>query len=225
MIDWTAVSPSSPKQALFEQFALVAKTLGHPQRLEIIEQLGQGPRSVDRLAEKLGLPIANVSQHLQNMRRAGLVAAERQGKFIIYRLTGTSVLDAVAALRALAEANLAEVDQVVRGYFRERDSLEPVSREELQARMKDGLVTVLDVRPADEFALGHVPGAVNLPLAELEERLASIKPGQDVVAYCRGPYCVMSFEAVARLREKGIAARRLEGGMPEWIAAGLPTET
>jgi rhodanese-related sulfurtransferase/DNA-binding transcriptional ArsR family regulator len=219
------VSPPSPKQALFEQFALVAKTLGHPQRLEIIEQLGQGPRSVDRLAEKLGLPIANVSQHLQNMRRAGLVAAERQGKFIIYRLTGPSVLDAVAALQVLAETNLAEVDQVVRGYFRERDSLEPVSREELQARMKDGLVTVLDVRPADEFALGHVPGAVNLPLAELDARLASIKPSQDVVAYCRGSYCVMSFEAVARLREKGIAARRLEGGMPEWIAAGLPTET
>ena len=218
------MSSPSPKQALLSQFALVAKTLGHPQRLEIIEQLGQGPRSVDRLADKLGLPIANVSQHLQNMRRAGLVAAERQGKFIVYRLSGQSVLEAVAALQKVAEANLAEVDKVVRGYFKARDSLEPVSRQELQTRMKDGLVTVLDVRPADEYALGHVPGAVNVPLAELEARLASMEPSQQVVAYCRGPYCVMSFEAVARLRERGFAAHRLEGGMPEWIAAELPTE-
>ncbi|WP_332701349.1 ArsR/SmtB family transcription factor [Devosia sp.] len=218
------MSAVSPKLALFEQFALVARTLGHPQRLEILEQLGQGPRSVDRLADKLGLPIANVSQHLQNMRRAGLVAAERQGKFVIYRMAGASVLEAVSALQKVAEANLAEVDKVLRGYFGERDSLEPVSREELQARMKDGLVTVLDVRPADEYALGHVPGAINVPLGELEARLASIRPGQQVVAYCRGPYCVLSFEAVAELRKKGIAAHRLEGGMPEWIAAGLPTE-
>jgi ArsR family transcriptional regulator len=218
------VSAVSPKLALFEQFALVARTLGHPQRLEILEQLGQGPRSVDRLADKLGLPIANVSQHLQNMRRAGLVAAERQGKFVIYRVAGASVLEAVSALQRVAEANLAEVDRVVRGYFGERDSLEPVSREELQSRMRDGLVTVLDVRPADEYALGHVPGAINVPLGELEARLASIGPGQQVVAYCRGPYCVLSFEAVATLRQKGIAAHRLEGGMPEWIAAGLPTE-
>lgn len=218
------MSTPSPKYAVFEQFALVAKTLGHPQRLEIIEQLGQGPRSVDRLADKLGLPIANVSQHLQNMRRAGLVAAERQGKFIVYRLAGPSVLAAVAALQKVAEANLAEVDKVVRGYFKERDSLEPVSRDELRTRIADGLVTVLDVRPADEYALGHIPGAINIPLAELEARLASIAPRKEVVAYCRGPYCVMSFEAVDKLRARGVRAHRLEGGMPEWIAAGLPME-
>ena len=216
--------PPSPKIALFQQFALVAKTLGHPQRIELIEQLGQGPRTVDLLADKLGLPIANVSQHLQTMRRAGLVSAERKGKYIEYSLSSSSVLAAVAALQRVAEDNLAEVDRVVRGYFRERDSLEPVSRKELPSRMNEGLVTVLDVRPADEFRLGHVPGAVNVPLEDLESALASLTPEQDVVAYCRGPYCVMSFEAVAKLRERGIPARRLEGGMPEWIAAGLPVE-
>lgn len=219
------MSSPSPKQALFAQFAIVAKTLGHPQRLELIEQLGQGPRSVDLLAEKLGLPIANVSQHLQQMRRAGLVAAERQGKFIVYRLADPSVLAAVASLQKVAEAGLAEVDKIVRGYFLERDSLEPVSREELQARMKDGLVTVLDVRPADEFALAHIPGAINVPVAELETRLASLAGARELVAYCRGAYCVMSFEAVAKLRQKGLAARRLEAGLPEWIASGLPVET
>ncbi|MFP9135730.1 ArsR/SmtB family transcription factor [Devosia sp. XGJD_8] len=218
------MAPPSPKFALFEQFALVARTLGHPQRLEILEQLGQGPRSVDRLADKLGLPIANASQHLQAMRRAGLVTAERQGKFVIYAMAGRAVLEAVGALQKVAKSNLTEVDRVVRGYFDARDSLEPVSRAQLQARIADGLVTVLDVRPADEYALGHVPGAINVPLDELDVRLASIGPDRQVVAYCRGPYCVLSFEAVARLREKGIAAQRLEGGMPEWIAAGLPTE-
>ena len=218
------MSSPSPKLALFAQFALVAKTLGHPQRLELIEQLGQGPRSVDLLAEKLGIPIANVSQHLQTMRRAGLVAAERQGKFVVYRLADPTVLEVVAGLQRIAENNLAEVDKIVRGYFAQRDSLEPVSRQDLRARMQDGLVTVLDVRPEDEFALGHVPGAINIPVGKLEEQLATLDPGQEIVAYCRGPYCVMSFEAVAKLRARGFDARRLQDGMPEWIAAGLPVE-
>jgi len=218
------MSSLSPKLALFAQFALVARTLGHPQRLELIEQLGQGPRSVDLLADKLGIPIANVSQHLQTMRRAGLVAAERQGKFVVYRLADPMVLEVVAGLQRIAENNLAEVDKIVRGYFAQRDSLEPVSRQDLSARMQDGLVTVLDVRPEDEFALGHVPGAINIPVGKLEEQLATLDPGQEIVAYCRGPYCVMSFEAVAKLRARGFAARRLQDGMPEWIAAGLPVE-
>ena len=214
------MSSPSPKLALFEQFALVAKTLGHPQRLELIEQLGQGPRSVDLLAEKLGAPIANVSQHLQTMRRAGLVAAERQGKYVVYRLADASVLAAMQAIQRVAENNLAEVDKIVRGYFEQRDSLEPITREELSGRLRDGMVTVLDVRPADEFALGHVPGALNVPLAELDARLATLDPEKDIVAYCRGAYCVMSFEAVSRLRVQGFRARRLEDGMPEWAAAG-----
>ena len=218
------MSSPAPKLALFAQFALVARTLGHPQRLELIEQLGQGPRSVDLLADKLGIPTANVSQHLQTMRRAGLVAAERQGKFVVYRLADPAVLDVVAGLQRIAENNLAEVEKIVRGYFAQRDSLEPVSRQDLSARMQDGLVTVLDVRPEDEFALGHVPGAINIPVGKLEEQLATLDPGQEIVAYCRGPYCVMSFEAVAKLRARGFAARRLQDGMPEWIAAGLPVE-
>ncbi|MBN9333305.1 metalloregulator ArsR/SmtB family transcription factor [Devosia sp.] len=214
------MSSPSPKLALFEQFALVAKTLGHPQRLELIEQLGQGPRSVDLLAEKLGSPIANVSQHLQSMRRAGLVAAERQGKYVVYRLADASVLAAMQAIQRVAENNLAEVDKIVRGYFDQRDSLEPITRAELSDRLRDDMVTVLDVRPADEFALGHVPGALNVPLAELDARLATLDPEKDIVAYCRGAYCVMSFEAVSRLRVQGFRARRLEDGMPEWAAAG-----
>ncbi|KFL27556.1 ArsR family transcriptional regulator [Devosia limi DSM 17137] len=214
------MSSPSPKLALFEQFALVAKTLGHPQRLELIEQLGQGPRSVDLLAEKLGSPIANVSQHLQTMRRAGLVAAERQGKYVVYRLADASVLAAMQAIQRVAENNLAEVDKIVRGYFEQRDSLEPITRDELSGRLRDGMVTVLDVRPADEFALGHVPGALNVPLAELDACLTTLDPEKDIVAYCRGAYCVMSFEAVSRLRAQGFRARRLEDGMPQWAAAG-----
>jgi ArsR family transcriptional regulator len=218
------MSIRNPKQALYEQFATVAKALGNPQRLELIEHLGQGPRSVDLLAMKLGLPIANVSQHLQSMRRAGLVSAERDGKFVNYRLADESVLAAFASIRTVAERHLAEVDRIVRGYFDARDDMEPVAREDLLRRMRDGLVTVLDVRPPDEFALGHVPGAINVPLGDLESRLQEIDPALEVVAYCRGPWCVMSFEAVSALRGRGISARRLEDGLPEWKAAGMPVE-
>lgn len=218
------MSTPSPKLALFAQFALVAKTFGHPQRLELIEQLAQGPRSVDLLAEKLGIPIANASQHLQTMRRAGLVAAERRGKFVVYSLADPTVLAAMQAIQRVAENNLAEVDKIVRGYFDQRDNLEPVSRVELSARLRDGMVTVLDVRPFDEYALGHVPGAISIPVSELEAGLASLDPSSEIVAYCRGSYCVMAFEAVAKLRGRGFNARRLEGGMPEWIASGFPFE-
>ena len=218
------MSIRKPKQALYEQFAIVAKALGHPQRLELIEHLAQGARSVDLLATKIGLPIANVSQHLQTLRRAGLVQAEREGKFVNYRLADDTVLSLFASVRSVAERHLAEVDRIVQGYFETRDSMEPVTREALAARMRDGLVTVIDVRPADEFALGHVPGAINVPLADLQARLPEIDPDREIVAYCRGPWCVMSFEAVAALRNRGFRARRLEDGLPEWKAAGLPVE-
>lgn len=218
------MSIQKPKQALYEQFAAVARALGNAQRLELIEHLAQGPRSVDALATKLDLPIANVSQHLQSLRRAGLVYGERDGKFVNYRLADAGVLEAFAAIRAVAEGQLAEVERIVRGYFDGRDAMEPVTREELIDRMKDGLVTVIDVRPSDEFALGHVPGAVNVPLGELENRVAELDPSREVIAYCRGPWCVMSFEAVAALRSKGYRVRRLEDGLPEWQAAGLPVE-
>lgn len=218
------MSIRNPKQALYEQFAAVAKALGNQQRLELIEHLAQGPRSVDALAGKLGLPIANVSQHLQAMRRAGLVTSERDGKFINYSLADESVLAAFAAVRTVAERRSAEVERVVRGWFDRRDDMEPVSREELASRMNDGLVTVIDVRPADEFALGHLPGAINVPLSELESRLPSLESSREIVAYCRGPWCVMSFEAVAKLRKRGFKARRLEDGLPEWKASGLAVE-
>jgi rhodanese-related sulfurtransferase/DNA-binding transcriptional ArsR family regulator len=215
-------SSESPKQALFIQFAAVAKAVAHPHRLALLEQLAQGERSVDVLADRVRVSIANASQHLQHMRRSGLVAARREGKFVFYRLADDSVLDLLASIRRVAEHNLAEVDRVVRDYFDDRDSMEPVSRADLMDRMKLGLVTILDVRPEDEFALGHLPGALNVQLSELERRLAKLDKSKEIVAYCRGPYCVLSYEAVALLRARGFKVRRLEDGLPEWRAAGLP---
>ena len=219
------MSSASPKHALFEQFALIAKAVGHADRLELLEHLGQGERSVDALAQRVGLGIANTSQHLQHLRRAGLVGSRRVGKFVFYRVADEAVVGLLGSLRQVAERNLAEVERIVRGYFADRDSMAPVSREELMRLTRDGLVTVLDVRPPDEFVLGHVPGALNIPLKELSKRLAELDPRQEIVAYCRGPYCVLSFEAVAALRERGFRARRLEDGLPEWRASGLPVQT
>jgi rhodanese-related sulfurtransferase/DNA-binding transcriptional ArsR family regulator len=212
----------NPKQALFVQFAAVAKTLGHAHRLELLEQVAQGERSVEILAQRTGLSIANASQHLQHLRRVGMVTARRDGKFVYYRLADDAVLDLVAALHRIAKRNVAEVGRVLRSYFYDRDSLEPVSREELLKRSRAGAVTILDVRPQDEFALGHLPNAVNIPLRGLESRLSELDRKQEIVAYCRGPYCVLSFEAVAALRKHGFKARRLVDGLPEWRAAGLP---
>jgi rhodanese-related sulfurtransferase/DNA-binding transcriptional ArsR family regulator len=216
------MSRQAPKQVLFAEFAAVAKTLGHAHRLELLEQLAQGERSVEVLAQRTGLSIANASQHLQQMRRGGLVANRRGGKFIYYRLNDEAVLDLLVALRRIAERNSAEVERVIRSYFDKRDSLEAVSRAELIERARAGAVTILDVRPEDEFALGHLPNALNIPLRELEARLGEIDPGHEVIAYCRGPYCVLSYEAVAHLRGRGFKARRLQDGLPEWRAAGLP---
>ena len=218
------MSSKDPKSALFAQFAAVAKAVAHPHRLALLEQLAQGERSVEVLADRVHVSIANASQHLRGMRSAGLVAARRHGKFVYYSLNDEAVLDLTAAVRHIAEKHSAEVDRIVRSYFRDRDSLEPVSRAELMERIRDGVVTVLDVRPPDEYALGHLPGAVNVPLRELEERVAGLGAHKEVVAYCRGPYCVLSYEAVAALRRRGFNARRLEDGYPEWRAAGLPFE-
>lgn len=211
---------TGPKQAVFAEFALVARALGHAYRLELLEHLGQGERSVDALADLVRISIGNASQHLQQLRRAGLVASRREGKFIFYRLADETVVTLLTSLRQVAERNLAEVEKIRRGYFDERDSMEPVTREDLLERAQAGLVTVLDVRPEEEFRLGHLPGAVNIPLGELHERLEELDPDREVIAYCRGAYCVFSFEAVAALRAQGRAARRLEDGYPEWKAAG-----
>jgi ArsR family transcriptional regulator len=219
------MSRTNPKHALFAQFASVAKTLAHGHRLELLEQLAQGERSVEMLAQRTGLSVANASQHLQQMRRAGVVAPRRDGKFVYYRLADHAVLDLLTALRGLAERNSAEVQQIIRSYFLKRDELEPVTRKQLIELSRTGGVIVLDVRPLDEFELGHVPGAINIPLRELEARLAELDPAQQIVAYCRSHYCVLSYEAVAALRRRGFKARRLEEGLPEWRAAGLPTAT
>lgn len=215
---------TGPKQALYSEFASVARALGSQHRLDILEHLAQGERGVEALAERVGLSVANASQHLQQLRRAGLVTSRRNGKFVLYRLADDSVLGLMAALSGIAERNLAEVDRIRRTYFDERDSMEAVSREELLQRTRDDLVTVLDVRPPDEFAVGHLPGAVNIPMSDLEARLEELDRDQEIVAYCRGPWCVLAFEAVAALRARGFNVRRLEDGLPEWRAAGLPIE-
>jgi rhodanese-related sulfurtransferase/DNA-binding transcriptional ArsR family regulator len=218
------VSSESPKRQLFRQFAAVAKAVAHEHRLELLEALAQGERSVETLATRTGLSMANASQHLQQMRRAGLIEASRDGKFVYYRITDGAVLDLVAALTRIGERHVAEVGKIICDYFHNRDDMEPVSRTELLTRMKKGDVQVLDVRPEDEFALGHVRGAINIPLNLLKKKLATLDPAKEIVAYCRGPYCVLSFETVAFLRSKGFTARRLEDGLPEWKAAGLPVD-
>jgi ArsR family transcriptional regulator len=214
-----------PKQAIYAEFAAVARALGHAHRLELIEHVAQGERTVETLARRTGLSVANTSQHLQQLRRAGLVVSRREGRHVVYRLSDEAVLTLFSSLRAVAERNVAEIDRIVRSYFTDLDDLEPVSREALLARLRDGRVTVLDVRPADEFAMGHLPGALNVPLGTLEQRLQELDPDQEIVAYCRGAYCVLSFEAVAALRGRGFNVRRLEDGYPEWRAAGLPVES
>jgi ArsR family transcriptional regulator len=213
------------KLQIFEQFAELARVLGHAHRLELIELVSQGERSVDRLAEVTGLSIANTSQHLQQLRRGGFVQSRREGKRVLYRLADGPILALIAALRSYAERNRAEVGKIVSDYFRRLDQLEPVSRKELARRLKAKTAVVLDVRPEDEYALGHVAGALNIPMNELKRRLAELPRDQEIVAYCRGPYCVFSFEAVAVLRKRGFLVRRLEDGFPEWKAAGLATES
>jgi ArsR family transcriptional regulator len=219
------MSSGNPKRDLYVQFATVAKAIANEHRLELLELVGQGERSVEALAERSGLSIANASQHLQHLRRAGLVTARRQAKFVLYRLADDTVLTMLAAMHKVAERNVGEVERILRSYFHARDELEPVSRAELTKRMRQGLVTVLDVRPEDEFALGHLPGARNVPLSQLKRQLSKLDRKTEIVAYCRGPYCLLSFEAVAQLRKLGFKARRLEDGLPEWRAAGLPVET
>lgn len=214
-----------PKQIIYGHLADVAQALGHAHRLELLEHLAQGERSVEELSARSDLTFANTSRHLQILRRARLVNADRRGKRIIYSLAGESeVTGLIYALGRVGDRNVAEIDRVMADYFRARDALEAVSREDLIARMQDGLVTILDVRPRDEFDAGHLPGALNIPLSELADRLAELPDAREVVAYCRGPWCVLSFEAVAALRERGLQSRRLEDGFPEWKAAGLPIE-
>jgi len=210
------------KSDLFEQFARIGKALSSGKRLQMLEYLAQGERSVDTLAQMTGLSVANTSQHLQQLRQAGLASARKEGLYVFYRVSGDSIVRLVAALRVVGQEQLAEVDKLVKAYFESKDSLEPVPAKELLQRAKTGVVTVLDVRPAEEYAAGHIRGAINVPLTELTKRLHEIPSNREIVAYCRGPYCLLALEAVAQLRKKGRKARRLQDGFPEWKSAGLP---
>lgn len=212
------------KQQLYTQIARIGRAVGNGHRLELLEYLSQSERTVEVLARLADLSIANTSQHLQVLRQAGLVSTRRAGLYVYYRLAETDVDELRKVLLQLAQAHIADVEQLVRAYLGVKDNLEAVPRVELLDRARAGLVTVLDVRPPDEFAAGHLPGAMNIPLKELEQRIQELPRDLEVVAYCRGPYCVLAYEAVAQLRKQGYSARRLEEGFPEWRLAGLPVE-
>jgi rhodanese-related sulfurtransferase/predicted transcriptional regulator len=210
------------KNQLYEQFARLGKAVANPHRLELIDLLAQGERRVEDLAREANLPIANASQHLQALRRARLVEARRAGTSIYYRLADVRVFRLWQAIRDLGEARLAEVDQLVRAYRRDRSQLEAVDAATLLRRLAEDDVIVLDVRPPDEYRAGHIPGARSIPVGELATRLHELPADREIVAYCRGPYCVLADEAVALLRARGYRAARLEEGLPDWRAAGLP---
>lgn len=212
------------KHELFEQFARVGKAMSNANRLEILEFLAQGEHSVEALSKVTGLSVANTSQHLQWLRQAGLVISQKQGQKVFYRLSGEDVTQLFAQLRQVAERHLAEVQKLVNDYLVTRDALEPLPAHELLERARDDLVTVMDVRPAQEYQSGHLPDAINIPLNELEGHLQNLDPEQEIVAYCRGPHCILAFDAVKKLRENGFRARRLDGGFPEWKLQGLPIE-
>jgi len=216
---------SSPKQAVYEQLARIGKALSTPARLEILELLAQAERSVDGLARLSGLTVANTSQHLQLLRQVGLVTSRREGQFIFYRLAGDEVVTLIGSLGRVGETYIEEVGKLIQNFFTAQDEIEAVPAKELLKQARKGLVTVIDLRPVEEYAAGHVPGAINIPLPELQKRLRDLPKGKEIVAYCRGPYCLMSFTAVKMLRGRGHKARRLEAGLPEWRSAGLPVQT
>jgi rhodanese-related sulfurtransferase/biotin operon repressor len=215
----------SPKKKLFEQFARVAKSLASPNRLELLETLAQGEKSVDALAQATGMSVANTSHHLQILRDSGLSVSRKEGLQVFYRLSDDKIPNLMGCISSIAEKHLAEVERIVREHFDTRDSLTPVSRDELLDRVKSGETMVIDVRPANEYQAGHIPGAVNIPVDELPRHLASLPHGQEIVAYCRGPYCMLAYEAVAQLREAGYQARRLADGFPEWKAESRPVDS
>ncbi|MHB8471646.1 MAG: ArsR/SmtB family transcription factor [Gammaproteobacteria bacterium] len=216
---------SNFKHDLFHQFARIGKALASPNRLELLEFIAQGERTVEALAAVASLSVANTSQHLQQLRQAGLITARKEGQYVYYRLAGDDVLVLLNTLREVAEQRLAEVERLVNSFLTVKDNLEPVPAGELLKRARAGLVTVLDVRPREEYAAGHLRGALNVPLAELEKHLDKFPADKEIVAYCRGPHCVLAFDAVARLRKHGFKARRLEHGFPEWKLAGRPVAT
>jgi rhodanese-related sulfurtransferase len=212
------------KDQLFEQFARIGKALANPHRLELLDLLAQAERTVEDLSREAGMSVANTSRHLQELKAARLVEVRREGLYGYYRLADERVFEVWRAIRELGEERLAEVDRLVGTYLTDRGSLEAVSVEELLVRMREEGVLVLDVRPEEEYRAGHIPGARSVPLERLEAYLEELPRDREVIAYCRGPYCVFSDEAVALLRSRGYRARRLAEGLPDWRAAGLPVE-
>ena len=210
------------KDRVYEQLARIGKAVASPQRLELLDLLSQAPRTVENLAQEAHLTVANTSRHLQILRAARLIEAEKEGVFVRYRAADAAVADFFRSLRVLAASRLAELDHITRHFFNDREALEPVDRKALLARVRKGLVTVLDVRPAEEYRSGHIAGAISLPLHELQDRLAELPRDQDIVAYCRGPYCVLAAQAAEMLRAHGFRVRRLEDGVADWRAHGLP---
>jgi rhodanese-related sulfurtransferase len=210
---------------IYEQFARVGKAFSAPKRVELLELLCQSPRTVEALAELASISVANASQHLRLLRACRLVEAEKKGLFVEYRLSGGQVERFMFSLRELAQERLAEIEQVTRAYLTERGAMESVPGDELLRRVRDGTVTVLDVRPVEEYSAGHIPGAISVPLPQLEGRIKELPSGRAVVAYCRGPYCVMAVEAVQLLRNKGLSAFRMKEGVTDWRSRGWPVET
>jgi rhodanese-related sulfurtransferase/DNA-binding transcriptional ArsR family regulator len=212
------------KDALYGQLARIGKSLASPKRLELLELLSQSERTVEALARETAMSVASTSQHLQALREARVVEARKEGLYVHYRLATPEVITLLRALRQVAELQLAEMDRIVSDYLGDRNALDAITREELLARARAEEVLVLDVRPEQEFRAGHIAGALSIPIAELEQRLQELPKRKEIVAYCRGPYCVYADEAVALLRAKGRKARRFEEGFPDWRAAGLPSE-
>ena len=210
------------KDAIYEQFARIGKAVSSPKRLELLDLLCQGERTVEVLAKEAGCSLANTSQHLQVLRSARLIESEKNGQFVTYRLADEAVSEFFISMRVLAERELAEVEQLKRRFLGGKEGMEPVDRDGLIKRVKEGTVIVLDVRPAVEYLAGHIPGAISIPLEELEKRLSELPQEQEIVAYCRGPYCVLAVQAVEILRERGFHALRLEEGVQDWRARGFP---
>ena len=221
----TAPAGRLVKDGLYEQFARIGKAVAHPKRIELLDLLCQGERSVEVLADAAAMTVVNASAHLRVLRESRLVATRKEGTRVFYRLADDAVCEFFFSLRDLAGDRYAEVDRIVRDFFEARDELEPVNRDELLSRAGDGGVIVLDVRPREEYEAGHIPGAISIPLADLKGRMASLPRGAEIVAYCRGPYCVLAPQALDLLRREGFRARRLEDGFPEWRRAGLPIAT
>ena len=213
------------KDPLYSQFARIGHAMASPKRIELLDLLAQGEKSVEQLAEQSDMPVKNASAHLRVLREARLVVTRREGTFVYYRLAGDDVVELVGGLQAVARQRLAEVEQVASLYLTKRDQFQPVTRQELRKLVRDDLVTVIDARPREEFEAGHIPGALSIPVVELKRRLSEIPKDREVIAYCRGPYCVYSVEAVTLLRKHGYRARRAQEGLPEWRASGLPIES